>query len=110
MTRAKITKAWDTPPEDLPDFSEEDPGVLSSYFPDTFHVLWAAIVQQGWMRAREMVLGGREIHFLATRAGTTVHLRYVRQRRGTYYCVHASIDGVKCKLAEVTELVCTSGN
>jgi len=110
MTVARITKEWDTPPEELPSVLEEDPAVLSTYFPDTFHVVWRALITGGWRKKQEVLLGGREIHFIARRARTTIHLQYVRHRRGTYYCLHARVNGQKRKLAEVTELVCTSGN
>lgn len=61
MVKARITKAWDTPPEDLPDFSEKDPEVLSSFMPDSFHKINETLTPRGWHSSSVTYLAGREI-------------------------------------------------
>lgn len=107
MTRARITKAWDTPPEDLPDFSEKDPEVLSSFMPDSFHKINNTLRPRGWSVDSMTYLAGREIHytFQSPPAETrlVLRLRYIRQRKGIYYCQYVSMNDTQCRLADVLE-------
>lgn len=107
MTRARITKAWDTPPEDLSDFSEEDSEVLGCFLPDTFHKINDTLLRSDWSVESAVYIGGRELHYTFCspphKKKFVLRLRYIRQRKGTYYCQYASVNGERRKLSQILE-------
>lgn len=106
MTRARITKAWDTPPEELPDFSEEDSEMLACFLPDTFHKIHDTLSERGWSVSSAVYVGGRELHYTFQTPPyrldkIVLRLRYIRQRKGTYYCQHAAVNDVHQPLYKI---------
>lgn len=111
MRESTIERARKVPPEILSDYSEEDPQVLSSFFPRSFHTNHKALLEGGWLCEKRIYLAGREMEFIYRNfdssnplaQGDIIYLRYIRQRKGIYYCQGATVNGLKRKLAQLLE-------
>lgn len=80
--------------------------MLACFLPDTFHKIHDTLTARGWSVESTTYVGGRELHYKfqtpAHRPGKVVlRLRYIRQRKGTYYCQHATVNDVQQPLYEI---------
>lgn len=95
------------PLETPPEVPANDPQVVSSLFAQSFHRLHSTLLLRGYRCTKGEQDGGRERSFsyVNSRTRTTVTLRYIRQRRGGYYCQRVTVNGKLYKLAEVLGVI-----